>query len=172
MKFPPAKLSILVGEKFACVKVVGWADMRSSPDLKNVMGRLFSKGHRYFVLDLSECALMDSTFVGTLVKFGLEVNPPGKEAERAIELLNSNARVRELLESLCVLPLFRLNHGGGTPAGCDTPLPYTPVPPEKADLIRACQEAHETLARLNPENRAKFVDVMTFLRGQGSASST
>jgi anti-anti-sigma regulatory factor len=172
MSLPPAKLSVLAGERFACLKIAGRANLRSSPDLKDVMGKLLGKGYRYVVVDLSECALMDSSFLGTLVKFGIELNPPGKEAERAIELLNPNERVIELFESLCVLHLFRLNQGGRAPAGCDTPLPHTPVVPEKAELFSACQEAHDTLVSLNPELRPKFVDVLKFLRDQGPASTT
>src|SRR5262245_58980463 len=97
---PSAKLSVLVGEQFACIKVVGRANFNSSVDFKTLLNELWSRGYRYFVLDLSECILMDSTFLGVLAGFGLKMNPPQKEAERAIELSNPNARVTELLENL------------------------------------------------------------------------
>ncbi len=171
MDLPSAKLSILVGKKFACLRVVGFATAKSSLDLRKVMGELFTKGYRYFVLELSECALMDSTFLGTLVKFGLAVNPPQKEPEGAIELLNPNARILELLESLCVLRLFRVNQRGEKPAGCDKPFPVNPIAVQQADLLLACEEAHQALVEANSENRAKFVDVLKYLRNRGTSSA-
>ncbi len=66
MKTPAAKLLVLVGEKFACIKIIGRANFTSSIDFKTLINELRQKGYRYFVLDLSECVLMDSTFLAFL----------------------------------------------------------------------------------------------------------
>src|SRR5438445_241537 len=112
MNTPSAKLLVLVGEKFACVKIAGRANFNSSIDFKTLINELRGKGYNYFVLDLSDCLLMDSTFLGVLAGFGLKMNqPPGDGSGSGIELLNPNPRVSELLENLGVLHLFRLTQG-------------------------------------------------------------
>src|SRR5579859_8066848 len=117
-----AKMSVLVGEKFACVKIVGRANFTSSIDFRTLVDELRQKGYTYFVLDLSECALMDSTFLGVLAGFGLKMLKSAPNAERsAIELLNPNARILELLESLGVLHLFTVAQGAAEDIGCSEP---------------------------------------------------
>ena len=74
MPNPSAKLSVLVGKDFACVKIAGRANFMSSPDFKTLLGELSQKGYSRFIVDLSECVLMDSTFLGVLAGFGLMTN--------------------------------------------------------------------------------------------------
>src|SRR5437660_10007772 len=104
MKMPAAKLLVLVGEKFACIKIIGRANFTSSIDFRTLVNELRQKGYRYFVLDLSECVLMDSTFLGVLAGFGLKMG--GEAPEQClgtIELSNPNARITELIEKLGVI---------------------------------------------------------------------
>src|SRR5271170_3406531 len=107
----PANLSVLVGENFACVKIAGRANFCSSPDFKTLLAELVRKGYGHFIIDLSECVLMDSTFLGTLAQFGLKLNDLGAGNMPGIELLNCNARVTELLENLGALHLFKTMNG-------------------------------------------------------------
>ena len=88
-----ANLSVLVGRNFVCVKIAGRANFAFSPDFKTLLNELAEKGYRHFIIDLSECVLMDSTFLGVLAGFGMKLNPKGAPAERGIELLNANTRV-------------------------------------------------------------------------------
>ena len=78
MNTAPAKMWVFVGERFACIKISGRANFTSSIDFKTVVQELRQKGCNYFVLDLSECALMDSTFLGVLAGFGLKLRALGK----------------------------------------------------------------------------------------------
>ena len=163
MSAPSARLWVLLGEKFACIKINGRANFSSSIDFRTAVNRLLERGYRYFVLDLSECQLMDSTFLGVLAGFGLKMNPPGSSQPSVIELLNPNARVTELLENLGVLHLFSVCERAPTataPAGAE---PVNPSQPSKIEVQRACLEAHQTLMAINPENVAKFKDLTQFL---------
>ena len=64
------------------------------------------------MLDLSECVLMDSTFLGVLAGFGLKLSAgDGDQARHGIELLNPSPRITELLETLGVLHLFQITQG-------------------------------------------------------------
>ena len=73
---------VLAGEQFACIKISGRANFTSSIDFRTLITELRQKGYTFFVLDLSECALMDSTFLGVLAGFGLKMSGAGKDGGR------------------------------------------------------------------------------------------
>jgi anti-sigma B factor antagonist len=151
MNTPSAKLLVLVGEKFSCIKIVGRANFNSSVDFKTLVSELQQKGYSYFVLDLSECLLMDSTFLGVLTGFGLKLGQ------------GNNPRITDLLENLGVLHLFKLSSGPlKAPEGAEVRA-HTPLNPSKEEVTRACLEAHRTLMEANPENVGRFKEVTQFL---------
>ncbi len=164
MSTPSAKLMVMVGERFACVKVSGRANFTSSVEFKTVLTELRSKGYPYVVIELSECALMDSTFLGVLAEFGLKAMPREGDCEKsAIELRNANERLTELLENLGVLHLFKTAQGTMSALGAIETSSPSPCNPSREELTRASLEAHQILMDLNPENAARFKDVTKFL---------
>jgi anti-anti-sigma regulatory factor len=156
-------LSVLVGKNFACIKVIGRANFTFSPDFKALLMGLSQKGFDHFIIDLSECVLMDSTFLGVLAGFGMKLNPNGAPTERGIELLNSNNRVAELLENLGAMHLFKMVTG--TPHLPEDLKACTAeaVNATHEQITRTSLEAHQTLMAINPENVARFKDVAQFL---------
>src|ERR1041385_4855990 len=104
-KTAPA-LSVAVVEHTAFIKVPGRANYATSIDLKNLVGELRQRGFSEFILDLRECMTMDSTFLGVLAGLVLRNGHPEPEAP-AIELLNPNSRVLDLIENLGVLSIDR-----------------------------------------------------------------
>ena len=159
----PANLSVLVGKNFVCIKIVGRANFASSPDFKTLLNELAQKGYGHFILDLSDCVLMDSTFLGVLAGFGIKLNPHGAPAERGIELHNATARVSELLENLGAEHLFKATSGAlQLPADVKSCTPE-PVNPTHEQITRTSLEAHQALMALNPDNVARFKDVTQFL---------
>ncbi|MGO8674319.1 MAG: STAS domain-containing protein [Limisphaerales bacterium] len=164
MSVSPAKISVLVGGHFACVRITGRVNFASGPDFKTLLDELRQRGFEHLVLDLSECTLMDSTFLGVLVGFGLKLGAtPQAPLCPRLELLNPNARITELLESLGVLQLFSIRDGPlFTPAGVQTAV-RAPADASQAELTRACLEAHKTLMQINPDNIPRFKDVAQFL---------
>jgi anti-sigma B factor antagonist len=163
MATPSANLSVLVGRNFICVKIKGRANFSFSPDFKMLLAELIHKGYKHFIIDLSECVLMDSTFLGTLAQFGLKLNPTGAGVTPGIELLNCNTRVTELLENLGVLHLFKTGAGALTLPGDVKTCTPEPIHPTHEQITRTCLEAHQTLMAVNPENVARFKDVTQFL---------
>ena len=158
-----ANLSVLVGKNFACVKIAGRANFASSPDFKTLLSELNGKGYKRFIIDLSECVLMDSTFLGVLAGFGLKLNPKAENCSSAIELVNATPRVAELLENLGALHLFQVKNGplnfGDDVKAC---VPES-INPTHEQITRTSLEAHQTLMAINPENVARFKDVAQFL---------
>ncbi|MGO8764440.1 MAG: STAS domain-containing protein [Limisphaerales bacterium] len=157
-----ANLSVLVGKNFACVKITGRANFTFSPDFKSLVTGLCQKGYHHFVLDLSECLLMDSTFLGTLAGFGL-INYSDAAEHCDIELLNPSARVAELLENLGVLQLFKVTTGSMQLPRDVTAAEATQSEHSREEITRTCLEAHQALMAANPDNVARFKDVTRFL---------
>src|SRR6266404_5491059 len=164
MSTSSSRMLVLIAQKFACIKISGRANFNSSIDFKILLNELLQKGFITIVLDLSECVLMDSTFLGVLAGFGLKMVPGNNGAgPAAIELLNPNTRITELLENLGVLHLFNLNHGALKLAEGTETLPHSAPNPTREEVTRACLDAHKTLMEINPDNVPKFKEVTLFL---------
>jgi anti-sigma B factor antagonist len=158
-----AKLLVHVGRESVCVKVAGRANFSSSPDFKALLTGLAQKGYHHFIIDLSECVLMDSTFLGVVAGFGLKMNPTTTSGQRGIELSNPNSRITELLENLGALNLFKVVTGPlQLPDAIQTCEPDS-VNPTREEITRTSLEAHETLMAMNPDNVARFKDVARFM---------
>ena len=164
MNVSSAKMSVFVGEHFACVKIVGRASFTSSIDFKTLLNELRQKGCERILLDLSQCMLMDSTFLGVLAGFGLKVYAVQNNAGcPGLELLNPNARITELLENLGVLHFFNISNGPlPAPVGTQTAVP-APAHASGEEIARTCLEAHQALMQINPDNISRFKDVAQFL---------
>jgi anti-sigma B factor antagonist len=164
MSTPSAKMLVMVGEQIACIRIIGRANFTSSVDFKTFVDELRQKGCNCFVLDLSECVLMDSTFLGVLAGLGLKLSGgDGDHVRRGVELFNPSPRITDLLETLGVLHLFKISQGTFKPPEPAHTLEHTPGSPSKVEVTRTCIEAHQTLMALSPANAARFKDVTQFL---------
>jgi anti-anti-sigma regulatory factor len=164
MSAPSAKLMVSVSDTVVVVKITGRASFTSSLDFKALIEALRRRGHRHFALELSECVIMDSTFLGVLAGLGVKSAEAAREGRKCpIALVNPNSRITDLLANLGVSHLFQVIHRA--PAD-DTQFrePDSPAPkPSRAEVSRTCLEAHELLMAMNPANIPKFKDVTQFL---------
>jgi anti-anti-sigma factor len=155
---------VSVGETFACVRIAGQANFTSSIDFRTLVDELLQRGCTYFVLDLRECTLMDSTFLGVLAGFGLKVN--GTQADhvaRKLELFNPNPRISDLLENLGVLHLFEITQGDIRLPEQTAPHDAAPANASRDEVKRTCLEAHRVLMEINPDNVSRFKDLTQYL---------
>jgi anti-sigma B factor antagonist len=160
MNTVPARLLVAIADPVVFIKISGRANFALSVDFKTLMQGLSTRGYRQFTLDLTECLIMDSTFLGLLAGFSLKLRG-GADPKPAIRLLNPNERVADGLETMGIVPLFEMLSGA-------TPLaPYTeaaPGPPaSRVELTRTSLEAHRTLMAISSANVPKFKDVARFL---------
>jgi anti-sigma B factor antagonist len=163
MATPSAKMLVMACKDFVCVKIVGRANFTYGPDFKTLLTELVRKGCDHFIIDVSECVLMDSTFLGILAGFGLKLNKAGAPDNRGIELLNPNSRIADLLENLGALHLFKVATGPlQLPGDVQTRSPED-VNPTRQQITRTCLEAHQSLMDVNPDNAVRFKDVTRFL---------
>ena len=158
----PNNLSVAVLDELAVIKIKGRANAPLSVQFKSLAVQLRDGGRKNLVVDLSECEMMDSTFLGVLAGLVANVIPANAQEGRfGVRLLNAAPRLVELLENLGVDHLFKFVRGP-TPLGA-TVSAVAEATTSKVELNRTCLEAHELLMALNPENIPKFKDVAQFL---------
>jgi anti-anti-sigma factor len=155
-----ANLMVAVSEAGVRLKLAGRANMANSLDFKAVVYPLRQQGHTRFVLDLTDCVAMDSTFLGVLAAFVQRLAQPPERPGRVV-LVNANPRITDFLDNLGVLRLFNLVQSPGGVAGRFQPVPAGQA--DRAELARASLEAHRALMELEAANIPKFKDVTRFL---------
>lgn len=164
--------SILVGtrNRTVCVRVEGRGSFLNSTGLKEFAREMTNRGFREFVLDLKDCTVMDSTFMGTMAGIALRLREIG---QGELRVTNLNERNRDLLANLGLDQLFNMGGNGdagpaGSPVAPVTPLvPQTPLEAQAVDKAEQAQtmiEAHEACIEANPANAEKFKDVLEYLK--------
>lgn len=154
---PANQVLVAVTAETAFFRLRGQATASQSTGFKNAAERLRSQGLASFVIDLTECQSMDSTFIGVLVGLSRRLCRAGGQ----VELINATDQVKRQLDDLFVLDQFRLTQCHLEPGTSYAPVQA--VPPNKSDLCRLMLEAHQTLMDANPSNIPKFKLVSEFL---------
>jgi anti-sigma B factor antagonist len=161
MNQSPARILVSVDDREVRLRIAGRANFSCGPDFKKLIAGLQEKGYSRFVIEMGECALMDSTFLGLLCGLALRLKENGNGA--TVELLNSSPRVAELLESLGATEIFKLRSDStATPKPAETAA-LCSTEHTRAEMAETSLEAHQNLMALSPENAAKFKDVAQFL---------
>lgn len=153
-------LSVCVRDHAACVRIAGRANFTSSVDFKRLVQQLQDDGCKEIVLDLRECRLMDSTFLGVLANIGARCDEARAQGHNClVELFQPSERVTELLDNLGVLNLFTIiNEAPGFECFDAVKESHT----SKDELNRTCYEAHQRLMQTSPENERRFRDATAF----------
>jgi anti-sigma B factor antagonist len=123
---------------------------------------MFERGHRAFVIDLAECPVMDSTFMGTLAGLALRLRESGNGS---LLVCSVNERNADLLRNLGLNNLFSVESkadavnqtGAESTLSSDSNL-------SRLDHAACMIEAHEALVDADPENFARFKDVLEYLK--------
>ena len=163
-----------------CIRVQGKGSFQNSTGIKSFATAMIHRGHRDFVVDLADCPVMDSTFMGTLTGVALRLRELG---QGAVHVINSNERNTDLLAGLGLDQILSLDTGReGSDAfegdsvclpDADDALPAVASNPHStAETMIA---AHQALVDADPENFGKFKDVIDYLKQdlhQGSNSSS
>lgn len=118
-------------------------------------------GRRVLIIDLKNCASIDSTVLGLIAGAATDFRKINGE----IYLQNATGRIRDVITNLGLPELLTLlPEGESHPAA--TALLNSEM--EEKSAAPACNgtilQAHETLMAANPENIARFKDVVAFMR--------
>jgi anti-anti-sigma factor len=156
------------------VAVVGRGTFQNSQSLRNFASEMIEAGHDDFIVDLHQCAGMDSTFLGVLAGIGLRLQQ--RKNGGKIHIINANARNAELLQTLGLDHLFRVSAGWEDITSHPPPIPdkfrHLPdsdpeslsTPLDKTRTATVMLEAHENLIRADKKNEPKFRDITRLLR--------
>ena len=172
--------TILVGcnQKVVCIRVQGKGSFQNSTGVKKFANAMIDRGHRNFVVDLADCPMMDSTFMGTLTGVALRLHGIG---QGDLHVINSNERNTGLLEGLGLDQILSLegSHSAASDdcatlqADARDALPADSAAPEdKRAITETMIAAHQALVDADPENFCKFKDVLDYLKNDLHSNET
>lgn len=160
--------SILVGKigSVFWMRVDGKGSFQNSAAVKRCFQEKIAEGMRVFVVDLECCPMMDSTFLGTLTGAALSLRESG---EGSVNVVNVNPKNHNLLTSLGLDHILEVDQSGTAWAderkqACDELTRAGYVASCKEEQRSICREAHEALAEASPENRSRFMDLLSILQ--------
>lgn len=165
---------ILVGcnEKVVCIRVLGKGSFQNSSGVKQFAMAMIQRGHREFVVDLAECPVMDSTFMGTLTGVAIKLRGLGSGH---LHVIHPNERNSGLLRGLGLDQILDLpddefaaqNGYDDTLAGADpqpVPAPADDVADQRRQTAETMLAAHQALIDADPGNLSRFKDVLDYLK--------
>src|SRR5438105_4183445 len=157
--------SILVGVNGPAVwvRLEGKGSFLNSGSLKEFAQEMVNRGYREFIVDLHNCVMMDSTFMGTLAGVALRLKELG---DGHLHVVRCGARSRELLSGLGLDQIFSIHSQGLSAPECNEldGEPSTSMSvEEKREQAQTMLDAHEALCRAAPENLTRFKDVLDYL---------
>lgn len=135
--------------------------------MKEYTRRMIQRGRRHFVVDLANCELMDSTFMGTLAGIALRLREIGSGE---LTVLHGNARNTTLLENLGLdhLFAFSLPDGVSAPPVMDDEKNLDSSEADVSTTRDTMLTAHEALVEADPSNEVRFKDVLELLKQEQS----
>lgn len=146
------------------VKVEGKGSFLNSGNLKEFAREMLDRGYREFVIDLADCAMMDSTFMGTMASVALRLKELGRGHLHVVHCRN---RSRELLSGLGLDQIFDIHANGSTAPECESLESGSGDQSRenrKQEQAQTMLEAHEALCEAAPENLFRFKDVLDYLK--------
>ena len=148
------------------IRIEGRASFQNSACLNDFFTELIGQGKKRFVMDFLNCTSMDSTFLGVLAGVALQLRK--LQPSGSLVLCRVGPRNLELVRNLGLHRLLTVDaETTDLPLNAIAALPCTP---DKGELesARLVLAAHENLVAADEANRAKFQDVLAFLKNRVS----
>src|SRR6478736_4162074 len=133
------------------VKVEGKGSFLNSGNLKEFSREMLDRGYREFVVDLADCAMMDSTFMGTMASVALRLKELGRGH---LHIVHCGNRSPQLLSGLGLDQIFDIHRYGGGAPECEALEQASRVPPlvsRKKDQAETMSPANEAIGEAAPE---------------------
>jgi anti-anti-sigma regulatory factor len=145
------------------VRVEGKGNFLNSGSLKEFAQEMVNRGYREFVIDLENCAMMDSTFMGTMAAVALRLRELG---QGHFHVIHAGERSRELLCGLGLDQIFDIRSNGAAAPECEVVNENARdgANSEKRERTETMLQAHEALCEAAPENLSRFKDVLDYLK--------
>ena len=146
------------------VKVEGKGNFLNSGSLKEFAREMVNRGYREFIIDLENCAMMDSTFMGTMAGMALRLKELG---QGHLHVVHCGTRSQELLHGLGLDQIFSIHSNGATAPEFEEMKEGAnggSSEAKKKEQAETMLEAHEALCKCAPENFSRFKDVLDYLK--------
>ena len=145
------------------MKVEGKGNFLNSGNFKEFAREMVNRGYREFVVDLENCVMMDSTFMGTLAGVALRLKELG---HGHLHVIHCGPRSRDLLTGLGLDQVFSIHANGSDAQGEAVATEALPAEPlaQKQRQAQQMLDAHEALCAVAPENVSRFKDVLDYLK--------
>lgn len=159
-----SSIQVGVNGEAVWVKVEGKGTFLNSGNLKEFTREMVNRGYREFVVDLEKCAMMDSTFMGTMAGVALRLKELG---HGHLHVVHCGERSRDLLTGLGLDQIFSIHANGTASPQCKLlqrePAAESPTE-KKQENARQMLDAHQALCDAVPQNISKFKDVLDYLK--------
>ena len=145
------------------VRVEGKGNFLNSGSLKEFAQEMVNRGYREFIFDLEHCAMMDSTFMGTMAAVALRLKELG---QGHLHVVHCGDRSRQLLSGLGLDQIIEIRSNGAAAPECEKMKEnaHDGADAEKRERAETMLEAHEALCEAAPENLSRFKDVLDYLK--------
>jgi anti-sigma B factor antagonist len=146
------------------VRVEGKGSFLNSGNLKEFAQQMVSRGYREFIIDLENCAMMDSTFMGTMAGVALRLKELG---QGRLHVVHCGTRSQELLSGLGLDQIFNIHSNGFAGPECQSLEEKAAAASsidQKKEQAQTMLDAHVALCEAAPENFFRFKDVLDYLK--------
>jgi anti-sigma B factor antagonist len=99
--------------KIGVIKVIGVGSFQQAVAFKSTYLDLLGDGVMDFVIDLSQCEQLDSTFLGIILGMALKVRQKGTGL---VHVIHANEMIRSLFRGTGLDQIFDMRHPGAPPA--------------------------------------------------------
>jgi anti-anti-sigma factor len=149
-----------ITERLCILKLVGCITLKLSADADAFLTGIFSRGAIDDILiDLTETQYIDSTNLGILARLNKK---EWKRGDKRYTIVSTNQSVNEILFNLNFDRIFEIVTEA---SALDHPLqPLPPDADQNRDVAAVLLKAHRYLMSMNDANRAKFYEVVEFLK--------
>jgi anti-sigma B factor antagonist len=144
------------------VRIEGRASFLNSACLRDFVNQMLKSGKNRFVIDFLRCTSMDSTFLGVLAGFALEL----RKSKGSLVLTRMGQRNLELVRNLGLHKLLTVDTSEGSPGVDAAGAPLVCGDRSELENARLVLEAHENLVSADEGNRGKFQDVLVFMKNR------
>lgn len=152
------------------IRISGRASFQNVVPLKEFLKSSYATGKRDFVFDFSQCEGMDSTVLGVLAGCALELRRLSPKGSLVLSRLND--RNLELVKNLGLHRIATVDTGGEQIDNTAAATPLSEKQLSELENARLCLEAHENLVAADEKNRAKFQDVIGYLKNRVDGESS
>lgn len=151
-------LAVVVEDNLARIKVSGRATFGCSEDLKKFCHLMLERKVDKIIIDMENCAGMDSTFMGILTMVSLSA----RKQNTTIEMNNTGEDNKQNLFSLGLKNMFDFTETStkSTPEWESLEGKEISQEQHKENVLNA----HQTLIDVHEDNRKEFQDIITFLK--------